>query len=112
VPDNPLIFILQCSLQPARVIINFEREQNRHSWAIVTELKKACEIKREPRATKESTFISGWRFASISTAAEDTIDATWSNEWRQISRFTRPEIQDLHSVVVGGYGNAMFGQNH
>jgi hypothetical protein len=56
VPDNPLIFILQCSLQPARVIINFEREQNRHSWAIVTELKKACEIKRELRATKESTL--------------------------------------------------------
>jgi hypothetical protein len=43
-------------LQPARVIINFEREQNRYSWAIVTELKKACEIKRESRATKESTL--------------------------------------------------------
>lgn len=37
---------------------------------------------------------------------------TLSNEGRQISRFIRPEIQDVHSVFVGGYSNAKFGQNH
>ena len=77
VPDNPLIFILQCSLQPARVIINFEQEQNRHWRATVTESKKAREIKREPRATKESTLYAwvGARMCLIlhftSTGAED-----------------------------------------
>jgi hypothetical protein len=27
-------------------------------------------------------------------------------------KFIRPEIEDVHSVVVGGYSNAKFRQNH